>query len=119
MAQVLEYALVFVCSLMVAGFSAGAYTTYLSAVYRTQSEVQVTTIADAAAAALRDGSGTVTADISGVTMACHGDTLYVVSGSATKTVPAAGGCDFSLLGFSGVHRLTFVSGPGPLSVGVA
>lgn len=118
MAQIVEYTLVLLCSVMIAAFSIGAYSMYIGAVYGARYGPAVSTIAASAAGSLAQGASSTTANLDGLTIGCHGGMLTVSSPSASRSLDVGRMCDFRVSGLSGTHTLTFVSSPGEFSVEV-
>lgn len=118
MAEILEYALVFLATSLVVAFSFGVYSSYSGALVEEQYRAGFSSLTTVALASIEHGESSVTLSLRNVTLSCHDGyfTFASPSFSASTTLPAA--CDFAYAVISGTHTFAFSSSGGSIDLEV-
>ncbi|HUI85819.1 MAG TPA: hypothetical protein VLY21_01520 [Nitrososphaerales archaeon] len=118
MAEILEYALVFLVSTLVASFSIGFYSTYTTAVAGSVQRADFSSLVGAAMAAVERGNSSVTLSLDDASVSCSAGLLSYASVSyqGNSTIPT--GCNFTDDHVSGTRTLTFIATGGSLRLAV-
>ena len=118
MAEILEYALVFLTTSLVIAFSFGIYSSYSGGLVEAQDRAGFSSLTTVALASIQHGDSSVTLSLGNVTLSCHGGQFSFESQSfsASTYLPAA--CDFAYAEVSGTHTFAFTSSQGSIELEV-
>jgi len=118
LAEILEYALVFLTSVLVVTFSFGVYSSYAGALAEAQYRAGFSSLTTVAMASIEHGDSSITLSLKNVTLSCHDGyfSFAAPSFSASTTLPAA--CDFAYVEVSGTHTFAFSSSGGSVDLEV-
>jgi hypothetical protein len=107
LAEILEYALVFMASALVVVFSFGMYSTYSSAVAESEYRVGFSSLVSVAMASVEHGGSAITLHLDNVTLECQAGHFNFVSPtySASASLPAE--CNFKETRISGTRTFIF------------
>ena len=118
MVELVEYAVVFMVSMLLVAGSVVVYNSFTSYEDELQLRGTFSVVAGIAQGALLNGSAKSTVPLPDSTIGCEAGTFYVSVGSDTisQTIPAA--CDFRTSVSAGTHLLSFSTTSGKLELEV-
>ena len=119
MAEILEYCLVFLVSMLFVAGSVATYGSFSGFASGLQFRVASSSISRIAAEALANGTAAATVTVPPSTLACRGAVLTFASGTLSSSVNIPGGCDFSFSLSGGEHSLGFSYGRQQLTATVS
>jgi len=114
--EILEYALVFLVSALVASASVGFYSAYASALAGSRGVVDFSSLDSSALASIKQGVSSVTISVSNATIECYAGTLSLLSPTYNASANIPAGCSFQDDRLTGTHTFIFTSEDGQLGV---
>jgi hypothetical protein len=118
LAEVLEYALVFLASTLVVSFSVGFYASYSSVVATAEDRAVFSSLVTVAMSSIEHGGSSVTISLSDATVACHGGVLSFTTRSYSAKASLPADCSFLDANITGTHTLTFSTSAGSVGMEV-
>lgn len=107
MAEVLEYALVFLTSSLIVGFSLGAYSAYYATLEHAQGGADFSSMVTVAMASIQHGTSAITLSLNNATVSCQSSDFVFSSSSYSATHYLPAGCNFRATNLTGTRTLTF------------
>ena len=118
MAEVIEYTLVVMVSVLFVAGSVYVYDSFSSFESQAQLRAASATVAALAYQAARNGSSSATVSLPGSTISCAGDTLRLSTASSTDAMASPLACDFEVTVTGGTHTIQFYSIQSQLTIRV-
>jgi uncharacterized protein (UPF0333 family) len=119
MAEVVEYTLVVLVSVLFVGGSAYVYTSFASIESQAQLRAASATVSALVDEAVRNGSSLATISLPSSTISCTAETLRLSTSSATDAIASPLACDFEVTVTGGAHTIQFFSSHSQLTIRVA
>jgi len=118
MAEVIEYTLVVMVSVLFVAGSAYVYDSFSSFESQAQLRAVAATVSALVDQAVRNGSSTATLSLPSSTISCSGETLRLITPSSTDVVASPVACDFQVTVGAGTHTIQFFSSLSELTIRV-
>ena len=118
MAEVTEYALVVMVSVLFVAGSAYVYTSFTSLESQVQLRATSASVSALVAQAVRNGSSLETLSLPTSTISCTSNTLRLSTSASTEVIASPLPCDFAVSVVGGVHVVQFFSNQAQLTIRV-
>jgi len=118
MAEILEYALVVMVSVLFIAGSAYVYDSFSSLESQLQLRAEAAAFSSLAAQAARNGSSLATVSLPTSTISCTAETLRLSTDSSTEILASPLPCDFEVTIAGGSHLVQFFSDQSELTIRV-
>ncbi len=118
MAELFEYSLAIIASVLLSGASVEVYSSYTDTVRGLQFKSTFNSVLGLATQSLDNGSSRATIDFQASTLSCSGGVLSLTSASESASASVNDSCSFSYQIVPGPHTLAFTGEPSGLTVRV-
>ncbi len=118
MAELFEYSLAIIASVLLSGASVQVYSSYTNTVTGLQFKSTFDSVLSLATQSLGNGSSRATIDFQASTLSCSGGVLSLTSASDHVSASVNNSCNFSYQIQPGLHTLVFAGNPSGLSLRV-
>jgi len=119
MAEVVEYTLVVMVSVLFVAGSAYVYESFSSFESQAQLSAASATVSSLVDQAARNGSSVATFSLPSSTISCAGQTLRLSTATSTDVMASPLACDFDVTVSGGTHTVQFFSSEAELTIRVA
>jgi uncharacterized protein (UPF0333 family) len=118
-AELIEYALVIMVSVLFVAGSAYVYESFSSLESQLQLRAATNEVSTLVSQALRNGSSVATISLPTSTISCSSQTIRLTTSTSTDVLASPLACDFNVTVTGGSHTVQFFTGGSELTIRVA